>query len=102
MLRAASEVGDGANTLFWRDRWLRGPNLGELGPILFRLVPTRIKNKRTALAALTYLSWVNDLHGAVTWPVRLLFGNSCKYGDCSLISPFSQASATSIFGSLLL
>ena len=68
-IAVASVVGDGASTLFWRDSWLHGRNLGELAPSLFGSVPARIKNKRTVREALADSRWINDLRGMVTWQV---------------------------------
>jgi hypothetical protein len=46
-----SEVGDGANTLFWTDRWLHGERISELAPRLFGINPKRLAQKRTVKEA---------------------------------------------------
>lgn len=33
-----STVGDGANTLFWKDRWLDGRCIGDVAPAVLKLV----------------------------------------------------------------
>jgi hypothetical protein len=68
-IAVVSEIGDGASTLFWKDRWLHGQNLEQLVPSLFVRVPTRIKNRRTVREALTDSRWIKHLCGTVTWQV---------------------------------
>ena len=51
-LRVETTVGDGANTLFWKDRWLHGQRIEDTAPLLFAAVPIRKANKRTVLQAL--------------------------------------------------
>jgi hypothetical protein len=65
----ASEIGDGTETLFWKDRWLNGQRLEDLAPHVSRLVPKRIANRRMVADALDNTRWVQDLHGTVTWLV---------------------------------
>jgi hypothetical protein len=47
-----TEIGDGANTLFWKDRWLGERCVKDLGPAVLDLVPNRLVNKRTVKDAL--------------------------------------------------
>jgi len=42
-----SVIGDGANTLFWTDRWLNGQCIADLAPRLFAAIPKRRVKKRT-------------------------------------------------------
>jgi hypothetical protein len=42
-----SEVGDGANILFWTDKWIHGHKITDLVPRLFDVIPKRISNRRT-------------------------------------------------------
>jgi hypothetical protein len=65
----ASEIGDGTETLFWKDRWLNGQRLEDLAPHVSRLVPKRIANRRTVADALDNTRWAQDLHGTITWLV---------------------------------
>ncbi|WVZ93176.1 hypothetical protein U9M48_039178 [Paspalum notatum var. saurae] len=46
-------VGDGGQTLFWKDSWLHGQKLEDLAPNLFASVPTRRVNRRTVKEALS-------------------------------------------------
>jgi hypothetical protein len=62
-------VGDGRNTLFWRDRWLMGQRIEDLAPHIFALVSTRIANRRTVAEGLVEMAWIRDLRGTITWVV---------------------------------
>lgn len=41
------EVGDGASTLFWTDRWIYGQRVTDLAPQVSAHVAKRRTNKRT-------------------------------------------------------
>jgi hypothetical protein len=56
-------VGDGAKTLFWRDRWLRGMAVCDHEPEVHGMVNTRCKNSRTVQQALLNHRWLNDIQG---------------------------------------
>lgn len=68
-----TEVGDGTNTLFWKDRWLWGQYIEDLAPLIFSMIPKRIANKRTVAEALENRRWVSDIHGVATIPVLVDF-----------------------------
>jgi len=61
-----TELGDGTNTLFWKDRWLDGHSIQELAPRVFALVSNRRANKRTVREALTNEKWLEDIQGAIS------------------------------------
>jgi hypothetical protein len=61
-----SEVGNGAHTLFWTDKWLLGQNVCNLAPRLFTIIPKRIANRRTVLEALSNRNWISDINGALS------------------------------------
>jgi hypothetical protein len=42
-----SEVGNGASTLFWSDRWLGGQRTVDIAPRLLEIIPKKLINKRT-------------------------------------------------------
>ena len=42
-----TEVGDGTNTLFWRDKWLAGQSIRDLAPQVYALVSKRKSSRRT-------------------------------------------------------
>lgn len=56
-----SVVGNGANTLFWTDRWLFGKSIQDLAPALSAVVPRRFINKRTVQEAFHNRQWVEDV-----------------------------------------
>jgi hypothetical protein len=59
-------VGDGAKTLFWYDRWLRGRSVAEYAPEVHALVTTQCKNIRTVQQTLLNHRWLNDVRGALS------------------------------------
>ena len=61
-----TDVGDGATTLFWTERWLLGQRIMDIAPRLFASIPKRKANKRTVLEALTNRSWISDIQGALS------------------------------------
>lgn len=65
-----SEVGDGATTLFWTDRWLRGQSIADLAPRLLEIIPVWRRRKRTVQQALVNHAWVSDILGGL--PVGVL------------------------------
>ena len=68
-----SEVGDGARTLFWKDRWINGQRVADLAPQIFAIVSKRRANKRTVLEALTNHGWIADIQGAHTVGIIIEF-----------------------------
>lgn len=50
------QVGDGAQTLFWRDNWLDGRSVDDLAPTLVALI-----SLRTVAQPLTDSQWVRDI-----------------------------------------
>ena len=60
-----TEVGNGSNTLFWKDKWLDGKGIQDIAPLIFALVPKRRSSKRTVLEALTEEKWVEDIKGKI-------------------------------------
>ena len=68
-----SEVGNGANTLFWTDRWLHGQCIADLAPRLFVAIPKRRTKQQTVQDALTNQTWISDIKGARTVGVMVDF-----------------------------
>ena len=64
-MAVVSEVGNGARTLFWSDKWIHGQRVADIAPQVFAIVPKR-RIKRTVFEALTNHSWVSELQGALT------------------------------------
>jgi hypothetical protein len=66
---AASVVGDGASTLFWRDRWLQ-EKLLKSWLLTVCQIPKWTVNRRTVVEALLEFKWVDDIQGTVSWEAR--------------------------------
>jgi len=65
-MAVVSEVGNGARTLFWSDKWIHGQRVADIAPQGFAIVPKRRIKRRKVLEALTNPSWVSELQGALT------------------------------------
>jgi exonuclease III len=61
-----TEVGDGTNTLFWKDKWLEGHSIRDLAPRVYALVSNRRIGKRTVREALTDGKWLEDIQGFIS------------------------------------
>jgi hypothetical protein len=66
-----TKVGDGSNTLFWKDRWLNGRGIKDIAPTVYGLVPKRIKNIRKVKEVVQNFRWIADFRGALIVPVLL-------------------------------
>jgi len=58
-------VGNGSNTLFWKDRWLDGKSIQDIAPLVYALVSKRRASRRSVLEALSGDKWIEDLQGGV-------------------------------------
>jgi hypothetical protein len=56
-------VGDGARTLFWRDRWIKGVSVQDIAPICFSKVSDKCASKRIVQEALQNNRWIGDIRG---------------------------------------
>ncbi|KAG2564742.1 hypothetical protein PVAP13_7NG023489 [Panicum virgatum] len=65
-LAIITEVGDGANTLFWKGKWLAGRSIQDLAPNLYSLVPKRKANRRKVVDALVDENRVADIQGEIS------------------------------------
>jgi hypothetical protein len=59
-------VGDGANTLFWRDRWLRGSSVGDIAPLVCAMVSNARASKRLVKDALLDHKWISNIRGSLS------------------------------------
>jgi hypothetical protein len=57
-LAISTEVGNGAITMFWQDKWLDGRSIKDMAPHLYALVPKRRENRRIFLEALSNEQWL--------------------------------------------
>ena len=60
------KIGDGANILFWKDKWLTGKSIQDLAPNLYALVSKRRASRRTVMAALDEEKWLEDIQGEIS------------------------------------
>jgi hypothetical protein len=82
-----TKLGDGANTLFWKDRWLEGRCIKDIAPALFVLVPLRLANKRLVKDALPNFHWLSDMQGAISVRVIAEFLELCEVLDAVVLQP---------------
>jgi hypothetical protein len=61
-----TEVENGANTLFWKDRWIQGQRVADIAPRLLKVVLKRKINTRTVQEAITGRAWMSDIRGALS------------------------------------
>jgi hypothetical protein len=71
LFRASTSIqmGNGASTLFWTERWINGQGVGELVPDMLAVMPTRRRSSRTVCLALCNDTWLRDIAGPLTLPV---------------------------------
>jgi len=65
-LAIITEIGEGANTLFWKDKWLTSKSIQDLAPNLYALVSKRRASRRTVMAALDEEKWLEDIQGEIS------------------------------------
>jgi hypothetical protein len=61
-----SEIGSGASTLFWSDRWLGGQQIVDIAPRLLETIPKKLINKRTVQEAIEENLWINVIPGSLS------------------------------------
>jgi hypothetical protein len=66
-IAVTTSVGNGANTLFWSDRWLLGKSIADLAPDVYKTVPARLRNSRTVAEALCGNNRITDIRAALSW-----------------------------------
>ena len=65
-LAVVTEIGDGANTFFWKDKWIADKSIQDFAPRLVPLVPRRRFNKRIVRDALADEKWLEDIQGEIS------------------------------------
>jgi hypothetical protein len=65
-MAVVTKVGDGANTLFWKDRWPEGKNVQEIAPHVYALISKRVVERRSVQKALINAKWIEDIRGSVS------------------------------------
>jgi hypothetical protein len=61
-----TEVGNGTNNKFWKDKWLNGKRIADLFPRLIGAIPKRLINCRTVQEAIVSTKWISDIRGALS------------------------------------
>jgi hypothetical protein len=89
-MAVCTEIGNGARTLFWTDRWIHGQKIEDLAPLLFALVPKRRANKRTVLETLTNNTWIGVLQGALSVGILVKFLNLWDILSQVVLQPQSE------------
>jgi hypothetical protein len=82
-----TKLGDGANTLFWKDRWLDGKCIKDIAPAVFDLVPPRLANRQLVKDALPNFQWISDVNGAISVRVIAEFLELCEVLDAVELQP---------------
>jgi hypothetical protein len=82
-----TKLGDGANTLFWKDRWLDGRCIRDIAPAMFDMVPLRLANKRLVKDALPNFHWISDVKGAISVRVIAEFLELCEVLEAVVLQP---------------
>jgi hypothetical protein len=68
-MAVVTDVGDGTNTLFWKDRWINGQRISDIASSVYAMVPKRVINKQKVSEALMNLQWMSDFQGALSFQV---------------------------------
>jgi hypothetical protein len=107
-----TEIGDGSNTLFWKDMWLNGKKVKDIAPNICAMVLKRIAKKLKVSEALQNMNWPTDFQGALSVIVRFEFmGLFQKVEEVTLqpsvpgthiwrFSSMGQYSASSVYAAL--
>jgi hypothetical protein len=61
-----TKVGNGANTIFWKDRWIQGQRVVDIAPRLLQVVLKGRINTRTVQDALIGRAWMSDIRGVLS------------------------------------
>jgi hypothetical protein len=61
-----TEIGDGSNSLCWKDRWIFGQRVQDIVPLILSMVPNKITNKRTIQEAMENWRWIGYIQGVAT------------------------------------
>jgi hypothetical protein len=82
-----TQLDDGSNTLFWKDRWLNGNCIQDFAPALLGLVPRRLIDSLTVQDALPGFQWMASLRGAFSVRVIAEFLDLCEALEGRVLQP---------------
>jgi hypothetical protein len=85
-----TQLGDGSNTLVWKDCWLNGTCIQDFAPALLGLVPRRLIDSLTVQDALPGFQWMTGLRGALSIRVIAEFLDHCEALECKVLQPGVQ------------
>lgn len=60
-----TNIGNGRDTLFWKDRWILGCSVADLAPLVVAAVPTVTQNLRLVADALPNQNWTHDFQNGL-------------------------------------
>lgn len=60
------QVGNGARTLFWQDKWIDGNSVEDIAPLVWAAVPKRLRNSRLVNQALADNQWARHIAGSLS------------------------------------
>ncbi|XBI06650.1 hypothetical protein VPH35_134643 [Triticum aestivum] len=60
------KLGDGAQILFWKDRWINGACIAEVAPLIVLKVKTQVRNRRVVQEGLLSHAWTMDITGEMS------------------------------------
>jgi hypothetical protein len=86
-MATVTTIGDGSNTLFWKDWWLNGKSIIDTAPAILAMIPTIIVNKRMVNEAFPNMRWLSDFQGASTFQVLLEYFDLYQVLDQVMLQP---------------
>jgi hypothetical protein len=82
-----THLGDGSDTLFWKDHWLNDKCIKDVAPAVLDMVPKHIASRRLVKDALPDLNWLADLRGAISVTTLTNLMDLCDLLEGMVIQP---------------
>lgn len=61
-----TNIGNGSNTLFWKDKWILGCSVSNIAPLVVAAVPSVTRNRRVVAEALPNQLWAQDIQSGLS------------------------------------